>query len=981
MRTLSLRPVIFGDLNRTVILYGIVLLVVLVVVGTSTSTAMAEFGLAPGSVRMRAVEENGTTDTVAGSHPYELRIEFEFSKKIVSGVEVPNGDARDIETDLPLGLVGNPRAVPRCSRALFDAGNETKCPGDTQVGRLEAHFVGESTAPVSAPIFNLTPPPGVLARIGVQAAGLAAILDASVRTGAGYGVAVTAHNIPTPQIAGVTARVWGVPYDEGHDPERRCIVNEHEINGCGLTEVLPRPFLTLPTSCTGPLSTTIKADSTETPGTFPDNAVAETGLSLDATNNPVGLFGCEDLAFEPSLTAMPVMAGGGPLSTETPSGLNVDLRIPQPESPEGRAQANFKEAVVTLPSGVTVSPSAANGLGACSLSQIGLDDQSPATCPDSSKLGSVEIEAPALEHPVKGSVFVAQQGNLAGNGTNPFGSLLALYVVAEGEGVVVKLPGEIEVGAEGQLITRFGNDPITGEQSLPQLPFSDLKMSFFSGPRAPLMTPSTCGTYTTTAQLTPYGNDPAIGPLSPPVASSSSFTIDQGCGPQGFSPSFTAGSANNQAGAHSPMLVSFSRGDREQRFAGVQVTEPPGLLATLKTATQCPEPQASHGECPDGSLIGETSVAAGPGTDPYWVTGGKVYLTGPYKGAPFGLSIAVPAIAGPFNLGTNGQPVIVRARIDVNPTTAQVTATSDPLPTVLQNIPLDVRTVNVNINRPGFIFNPTNCTPSATIATITSTTGTNAGVSSPFEAANCASLPFNPTFTAATQGNTSKANGASLTVDVSEKPGEANIQKADLQLPLILPARLTTLQKACTAAQFEANPAGCPEASNIGSAIATTPVLNAPLTGPAYLVSHGGAAFPDVEFVLQGENGIHITLDGKTDIKKGITYSRFETIPDAPITSFHTSFPQGPHSALAANGNLCTPTKTISKHKHITIRAHGHTKHITRTIKQTIPTPLQIPTTLTAQNGATTTQNTKITVTNCPKTKHTTKTTAKHHGR
>jgi hypothetical protein len=949
--------------------------VVLVVFGIVVPGALADFGVVPGSLETVALERDGTVDTRAGSHPYTYTVSFRF-KSNGAGVE---GSVRDIEADLPLGLVGNPRAIPRCSREDFDKGFETFCSGNTQVGVIEAEVNG---LPIKAPIFNLVPPPGVPARFGVQAIGLAAIEDASVRTGSGYGVAVDAHNIPTPKIGVVSETIWGVPYDKGHDPDRRCIGPKgEELNGCSLSsEVIPRPFLTLPSSCTGPLSTILKVDSTQTPGLFPANALLEEGLSRDNGGNPIGLFGCEGLSFEPTITVQP-QTSGGTLSTETPAGLNVELKIPQPESPGGLNEANLKEAVVRLPPGMTVSPSAANGLSACPLEGpegINLGSSEPAKCPDSSKVGSVEIETPLLEHTVKGSVFVAQQGNLPGNGANPFGSLLALYIVAEGEGAIVKLPGEIAVGENGQLTARFGKDPITGEESLPQLPFSDLRMNFFSGPRAPLITPSACGTYTTTAQLTPYGNAPSIGPLSPTVQASSSFMINQGCAPQGFSPAFTAGTTNNQAGAYSPLTVTFSRHDGEQRFAGIQVTEPSGLLATLKNATQCPEPQASQGECPPDSQIGETAVAAGPGEEPYWVKAGKVYLTGPYKNAPFGLSIAVPAIAGPFNLGTNGKPVIVRARIDVNPTTAQAIVTSDPLPTVLQNVPLDVRTVNVLVNRPNFIFNPTNCAPLTTTAKINSTTNTTDEVSSPFEAVNCANLPFKPVFTASTQGKTSKANGASLTVNVSEKPGEANIRKVALQLPLILPARLTTLQKACTETQFNTNPAGCPEASNIATAIATTPLLNSPLTGPAYLVSHGGAAFPDVEFILQGQ-GVQIILDGKTDIKKGITYSRFETLPDAPITTFQTILPQGPHSALAANANLCTLTKTITKHKHTTIHIHGHAKHITKTIKQTIPTPLQIPTTITAQNNNTTTQNTQITVTNCPKTHKTHHKTTKHN--
>ena len=563
---------------------------------------------------------------------------------------------------------------------------------------------------------------------------------------------------------------------------------------CSLSsEVISRPFLTLPTSCTGPLSTTLRVNSTETPGLFPNNALSEDALSRDGTGNPVGLSGCERLSFTPTITVQPETVSGT-LSTEAPAGLSVDLRIPQSEGPEELNEANLREAVVQLPEGMTVSPSAANGLDACPLLRgreetkevrernkeetgINLESAQSANCPNASKLGSVEIETPVLEHPVKGSVFLAQQGNLAGNGTNPFGSLFALYVVVEGEGVVVKFPGEITVQENGQLTTRFGKDPTTGEESIPQLPFSDLKMNFFAGARAPLITPSKCETYATTTQLTPYGNDPDIGPVSPSVGFSSAFTIGQGCSQQGFSPSFTAITTNNQAGAYSPLSVTFARKDGEQRFSGVQVTEPPGLLATLKNATQCPEPQASQGECPPESLIGETTVAAGPGEDPYWVKGGKVYLTGPYKNAPFGLSIAVPAIAGPFNLGTNGKPVIVRASINVDPHTAQAIITSDPLPTVLQNIPLDVRTVNVLVNRPGFIFNPTNCAPFATTATITSTSNTDTGVSSPFEAASCASLPFKPLFTVSTQGKTSKANGATSPSTLRRNQARPTFQK------------------------------------------------------------------------------------------------------------------------------------------------------------------------------------------------------------
>ena len=682
------------------------------------------------------------------------------------------------------------------------------------------------------------------------------------------------------------------------------------------------PFLTMPTSCGEPTATIRAASWLMESGEW--TPPMSSSPAMPAVTE------CDLLDFRPSLTVRPESQS---VSAESPTGLEVDLKIPQEESVGGLAESDLKEALVTLPAGMTVSPSAANGLGACSEAQIGLDNANSPSCPDSSKLGSVEIDTPLLEAPLKGSVFLAQQGNLPGNGSNPFGSLFALYLVAEGSGVLVKLPGEVRLDpATGQVSARFGKDPTTGFY-LPQLPFSELRMHFFGGRDAPLMTPSSCGTYTTTSQLAPWDGNPSAEP-------SSEFTIGQGCG-VGFSPSFSAGTTNPQAGAYSPFSLTFSRRDGEQRLGSVQVTMPPGLLGRIAGIPQCPEPQAGRGECGEGSLLGEATTAVGAGPDPYWVKGGKVYLTGPYNNGPFGLSIVVPTVAGPFTLTGNGGPgrEIVRASIRVNPNTAQITVLSDPLPTILEGIPLDIRTVNVTVNRSGFMFNPTSCSQMSVGGTITSTQGASGGVSSPFEAANCANLPFAPSFAASTQGQASKANGASLHVRVSSGAGQANIAKVDLQLPIALPSRLTTLQKACVEAVFNASPAACDEGSVIGYATIHTPVLTNPLSGPAYLVSHGGAAFPDVEFVLQGE-GVTIILDGKTDIKNGITYSRFESLPDAPFTMFETVLPTGPHSILAAyvpakeNYSLCWQTLTM-------------------------------PTVITGQNGAQIRQSTEISVKGC----------------
>jgi hypothetical protein len=532
-----------------------------------------------------------------------------------------------------------------------------------------------------------------------------------------------------------------------------------------------------------------------------------------------------------------------------------------------------------------------------------------------------------LEHPLQGALYLAEQE------ANPFGSLVALYLVVEGSGVLVKRAGEVHLNPQtGQISVTFENNP--------QVPLSEIKVDTFQDPHSSLMNPSSCGEYALASNMTGWNGGVATPSSTSP--SNEPFSVTEGCS-HGFSPSFSAGTLNGQAGTFSPVSVTFSREDGEQRFADTSVEVPQGLSAILRGVQRCPEPQASNGTCGPESEIGHATVAVGPGPEPFYAPG-NVFFTGPYGGAPFGLSVVARAKAGPFDLGT----VVVRARLSVDQHTAQVTVTPDgtgpyAIPTILKGIPLDLRLANVRIDRPGFTFNPTNCSRLAVSGVMSSTSGTTVPVSSPFQATGCSKLVFKPTFTVSTQARTSKADGASLTVKITKKEGEANLHKADLQLPVALPARLTTLQKACTEAQFNANPAKCPPASVIGTAKVITPQLEVPVMGPAILVSHGGAAFPDVEFVLQGE-GITLIVDGATDIKKGITYSRFETAPDAPFTSFETRLPEGPYSVLATNipakakGSLCGQSLTI-------------------------------PTTLVGQNEAQLNQSTKSAVSGCPKIK------------
>jgi hypothetical protein len=449
----------------------------------------------------------------------------------------------------------------------------------------------------------------------------------------------------------------------------------------------------------------------------------------------------------------------------------------------------------------------------------------------------------------------------------------------------------------------------------------------------------------------------------------------------------TAGSTNVQAGALSPFTMTMSRQDGNQNLKSIQLHMPPGLSGILSGVALCAEAQANTGTCGTGSLIGETTVSVGLGGNPYTVKGGKVYLTGPYKGAPFGLSIVNPADAGPFHLGK----VIVRATVAVDPITAALTITSDStgqyvIPPLIKGIPLEIKHVNVTVTRPGFTFNPTSCDPMAITGSLQSIEGATATLSVPFQVTDCAALKFAPKFQVTTTGKTSKANGASLSVKLTYPNAtfgtQANIARVKVDLPKQLPSRLTTLQKACTAAQFNTNPAGCPAASFIGHAKAITPLIPVPLEGPAIFVSHGGEAFPSLEVVLQGY-GVTIDLVGSTFISKsGITSSTFKTVPDQPVGSFELTLPQGKYSALAANGNLCTVTNTITVKKKVTVKVKGHKKTVTRNVKQTQAATLTMPTEFVAQNGAAIHQNTPISVTGCGKSKPAKKAT-KHraHGK
>jgi hypothetical protein len=936
-----------------------------------TASGRASFGFQSGSFESTFLEEDRSPDVHAGSHPFALTTGFKFNIKMVGVNPVPDEDAKDIEVALPAGFVGNPTATPRCSAELFTKQNRHRilaqgsCPTDTQVGVAQVAITtageGEPSILVVG-VYNLIAPPGVPAEFGLDPAGIPIVILPRVRTGGDYGVTAVSKSIPQAQrVFEIKTTLWGAPSAPVHDGERgECLGEDgvpfYEGKHCPV-EASNKPFLTLPASCpSGPLATVLYGDSWQNPVPFSTNVeegfalhlpqvVREIAFNHGDGRSAVGVSDCERLDFSPTVSVRPDTEAAG-----APTGVSAEVSLPQGENANGLAEADLKKAVVALPAGMSISPSAANELQACTDTpeppahpgeaarpggEIELYTAAEVRCPDASKVGTVEIETPLLETPLEGSVYVAQQG------LNPFHSLLALYVVAEGSGVTVKLAGEVHADqSTGQLTTTFNGLPaFAGHPAIegnPQQPFSHLRLKFFGGPRAALMTPRACGTYSVTGALTPWGR-------SLPVAFSQPFEVKTGC-ESGFSPSFVAGTVSNQAGAFSPFTLTLSRTDQEQGFKQLSVRIPPGLLGMLSKVQLCGEPQAAKGECPEASKIGHVTVGAGPGPDPVYVPqAGKpqdpVYLTGPYNGAPFGLSVVVPAEAGPFTLGP---PVVVRSAIEVDPRTAQIAIKSDPFPTILEGVSLDIKTIHIDIDREGFIFNPTDCERLSVGGAVLSDQGATAGVSSRFQAANCATLGFKPKFSASTKAHPSHANGASLTVKVGYPRGtQANIAAVKVSLPKQLPSRLTTLQHACPEATFAANPASCPPESVVGTATATTPVLNVPVTGPAYLVSHGGAAFPDLIMILQGQ-GVTVELVGNTGIKAGITTSTFASVPDVPISSFEVNLPQGPHSALTEN---------------LPVKSKG----------SFCSSKLVMPTAIAAQNGLQIKQSTKVAVTGCPK--------------
>ncbi len=952
-------------------------------IGTAAQSAAVPFGF--GSVTAQLAGLDGLTDTQAGNHPYETTLSFSANTAYLQtstsanlnetgpypagGLPGHSGEIKDVVVDLPPGVVGDPQVAPKCPQYLVtgtgtargSAGAALHCPPSSQVGIATIDLEPISlrgtssvksgfslTALQTEPIYNMVPDKGYPAEFGLEIAGAPVTLLINVNQETNYGLRAIISGIPgVSGLVGMTATFFGTPATDENFENPSFNVGE------------PVAFLDDPVDCAGGEEVTnVSMDTWQRPGAWlPDGQpdLSEPNwVHSRATTSP-SITGCDLLPYSPALEVLPDTT-----QADEPTGLSVRMKIPQAQQQAPLLiTPELKNITVTLPQGLSISSSAGEGLQGCDDEQIGLESPLPGTCPLSSVLGTVKVITPLLTAPLTGYVYLGMPNcNPCSNADAADGNMFRIFVEAQGSGVVVKKQGTVYAEpVTGQLTTTFTNDP--------QLPFSELELRFKSGLRAPLAMPETCGKYTTTTDMVPWS-----APVTPDANPVSQFNVDWngegGACPSTlpFAPTLSAGTANASAGQYSPFTVTFGREDEEQDLSAMQVQMPPGLLGRVASVQICPEPQASLGTCPAESKIGEITVAAGPSTHPFYEKG-LLYLTGPYKGAPFGLSIVVPTKAGPFNLGN----VIARAAISVDPLTTAVTVTTDPLPQILNGVPLRLRSVNGTVNREHFIFNPTDCDDMAVTATVTGAKGARAHVSVPFAVSGCHGLPFSPHFDVYTSGHTSRADGAELIARlVYPSAPQSNVARARIVLPKQLPSRLTTLQKACPSAQFKANPSACPPESRIGYAVVHTPLLAVPLQGPAIFVSHGDEAFPSLQVVLQGDN-VTIELTGVTRIANGVTTTTFETVPDAPFSSFELALPAGPDSALAANGNLCKETKTMTVDEKVTVNVDGHKRKVTRKVKRQAPTRLVMPTEFVAQDGAMIKKNADISVMGCAKRK------------
>jgi hypothetical protein len=912
----------------------------------------------------------------AAGHPaygitdFKINTEGTLPNEVPAGVAT-TGPVNHIRTDVGPGVSTNPEAVEKCTMEQF--GEHEAIPGtgfyaaptcvktgpkSTVIGlnkvTVFAGVGGVSKSPLISDLplegitYNLVQPQGRASDFGV------ALKLPKELTGGILAKAFAEHPLPEEEFPGNKAEKeaakaatekaleegqyyahtfieggveWAGDYHDYYEIEvspALPLISSRLILDGDIGNTGKGGFITLPSHCAGvgaPTTSTVTAKSV---GGQKGEKSYETPIPTEGCD---GVAPFSPIPFAPAFALTPETT-----QSDLPDAITTELSLPHAESPAAIDSSQLKTATITLPEGVTLNPAAAAGLEACTKAQIAIGTRAPVACPNGSKIGTVALNVPALpDGSLTGSIYLG--GSLppeAENGpiTKP---PYTIYVNAESTryDVDVRLKGSIVPDeTTGRLTATFSENP--------EQPFSSIRLTFTRGSQgpAPLANPLVCGPATTETSFSPFTGTAAQSPTVTP------FTVDSNgkggacASPLPFSLSqSTVNQPPSNAGAKTSYTLNLERADGQQYLSQIKTTLPEGLVGLIPTVPLCGEPQASKGECSPASQIGVVRAEAGSGSTPYPFNG-QVYLTGPYGGAPYGLTIETSAVAGPFNLGSGPcNCVLSRGTLNVDPYTARVTATTN-LPTIVKGVPLRLRKVTVNMNRQGFLINPTNCGVLATETTLTSTLGAEQKLSSPFQVGNCKALSFKPKFGSTTSAKTSKANGASLETTINMPAGNANIKSVLVQLPKQLPSRLTTLQKACPEKTFANNYNECPPGSFVGGARANTPTLPGKLTGPAILVSHGGQAFPDLDLVMNA-NGVRVILVGNTNIKNGITTTNFATPPDVPVSSITVNLPTGAHSALTANGNLCA-------------------------------NKLVMPTTMVGQNGTTFKQSTTIKVNNCP---------------
>jgi hypothetical protein len=876
-------------------------------------------------------EEGGAPTTQAGSHPFQMTTTIQLNSGALTRdregvpreIEQP-ALPRSLRFPLPLGLVGNVHELPSCPMTDFLVKHEgiNGCRPESVVGVVSVTFREPSAISygrIAVPVFNLPPALGEPARFGFAPVGNPVVIDTEVDPDDHDRIIASVHNVTqAAELLSSTLTLWGTPGDSRHDGSRGWNCGYFKAaQPCeapfGFKETA---FLRQPVSCSTPLDFSVQIE--------PWN-VAPGSVVDEAESTQPNMTGCNRVLLNPAIAAVPTSN-----LSDNPSGLDFKLTMPNqwPVKPESIAEGQPKKVEVTLPKGMTVNPSQANGLGACTPQEYAAEtfESSPGQgCPEASRIGTVDITTPLLNEEAHGSVFVAAPYD------NPFDSLLGLYIVAKipERGILVKQAGKVELNPEtGQLVTTFDD--------LPQIPFSSFDLHFKEGDRAPLVMPSTCGSYDVVAKFTPWSAaDPSNPQPDEIVTRTSSFTVargpEGGACPRGappFTPRFTAGTENNAAGTYSPLDVRLTRQDGEQEFTTFSLKMPKGLVGKLagipfcsnaaiaaaraRTGPSGGQEELEHPSCPDASQIGRTLVGAGAGQALAYAPG-KLYLAGPYKGAKLSIAAITTAKVGPFDLGN----VVIRQGLKVNPDTAQVStdgSSSDPIPHILQGIVVHARDIRIFVDRKDFVLNPTSCERMKAAAAVlgsgldfrSSADDQPVDVTAPFQAADCANLGFKPKLALSLRGGTGRRAHPRLKAVVKARKGDANIGAAVVKLPHSEFLDQGHIRTICTRVQFSAgsgNGSQCPKGSVYGRARAISPLLDEPLVGLVYLRS-SNHALPDLVAALHSKK-VDINLDGRIDSVNGGIRSSFEAVPDAPVTKFVLEMQGGQKGLLVNSTNIC----------------------------------------------------------------------------